>query len=377
MVEHIHFADYLGHDFPSTDFFNYTFRHRERATMGTMRLITWCSYDQDVYPYNDTLSKNINGMTAITDVQATAGFIDTRYFNHRMGIVLDNVGARAVNNFLVGYYFDRDTTTRREEIFSRATPLAAGEHAVYMFDTTYHREAPWVYLTVYCSMPGDTNQMNDTSTYIQPYTTDLEMMRLEVEENMSDSCRVRMVIRNNGNITWYVGFRVDNRINDVSIPRAYSNEEIYIQPGQMRHVMLERAGRPIKIPKNRNRQYVGMGSLNLSTADDNPSNDQTTQIVVLNYFEDIPNVYEPDFVLEQNYPNPYDGTTRIEFSLPYNGNTRFFVTDVVGRVVHEEVKYYGNGRHVIAFDKGSLPAGVYYYGLEFDGERRMHKMIIK
>ena len=377
VVEHIHFADYLGHDFPSTDFFNYTFRHRERATMGTMRLITWCSYDQDVYPYNDTLSKNINGMTAITDVQATAGFIDTRYFNHRMGIVLDNVGARAVNNFLVGYYFDRDTTTRREEIFSRATPLAAGEHAVYMFDTTYHREAPWVYLTVYCSMPGDTNQMNDTSTYIQPYTTDLEMMRLEVEENMSDSCRVRMVIRNNGNITWYVGFRVDNRINDVSIPRAYSNEEIYIQPGQMRHVMLERAGRPIKIPKNRNRQYVGMGSLNLSTADDNPSNDQTTQIVVLNYFEDIPNVYEPDFVLEQNYPNPYDGTTRIEFSLPYNGNTRFFVTDVVGRVVHEEVKYYGNGRHVIAFDKGSLPAGVYYYGLEFDGERRMHKMIIK
>ena len=375
VAEHIHFADYLGHDFPSTEFFNYTFRHRERATMGTMRLITWCSYDQDVYPYNDTLSKNINGMTAITDVQATAGFIDQRYFSDRMGIVLDNVGARAANNFLVGYYYDRDTSTRHEEMFSRATPLAAGEHAVHMFDTIGTRQAPWEYLTVYCSVPGDTNQMNDTSDIVQPYITDLEILRLEVEENMSDSCRVRMVLRNNGNISYYMGFTSTHRINDVRLVRNFGNYEINIEPGQVRHFILQRGGNPIKIPKNRNREYIGSGSISISDA--NTDNNQTTQIVVLNYFEDIPNVYEPDFVLEQNYPNPYDGTTRIEFSLPYNGNTRFFVTDVVGRVVHEEVKYYGNGRHAITFDKGSLPAGVYYYGLEFGGERRMHKMIIK
>ncbi len=376
VVEHIHFADYLGHDLPSTEFFNYTFRHRERATMGTMRLVTWCHYDQDVYPYNDTIYKNINGMTAITDVQATAGLIDQRYqLGIRMGIVLDNVGARAVNNFVVGYYYDRDTNTRHEEIFSRDIPLAAGEHAVHMFEAIDTRQAPWEYLTVYCSMQGDTNQMNDTSDYVQPYITDLEILRLEVEENMSDSCRVRMVVRNNGNITYYMGFTSSHLINDVRINRSYVNYEISIEPGQVRHLMMTRANNPIKIPKSPNREYIGSGSIGLSDA--NMENNQTTQIVVLNYFEDIPNVYEPDFVLEQNYPNPYDGTTRIEFSLPYNGTTRFFVTDVVGRVVHEEVKAYGNGRHVISFDKGSLPSGVYYYGLEFGGERRMHKMIIK
>ena len=78
---------------------------------------------------------------------------------------------------------------------------------------------------------------------------------------------------------------------------------------------------------------------------------------------------EPDLVLEQYYPNPYDGTTRIEFALPYSGNTRFFVTDVVGRIVHEQTAFYGDGRHTITFDKGSLPSGVYSYGLEFDGQR--------
>jgi hypothetical protein len=114
----------------------------------------------------------------------------------------------------------------------------------------------------------------------------------------------------------------------------------------------------------------------LPNADDNPANDQTTIIEVVNYFEDVPHVAEPEFVLEQNYPNPYDGTTRIEFALPYGGSARFFVTDVVGRLVHEETTYYDEGRHTISFNKGKLPSGVYYYGLEFNGQRRMHKMII-
>ena len=82
-------------------------------------------------------------------------------------------------------------------------------------------------------------------------------------------------------------------------------------------------------------------------------------------------------MLEQNYPNPFDGSTRIEFALPSSGSTRFFVTDVVGRLVYEENKEYSDGRHTINFKQGDLPAGVYYYGLEFNGQRRMHKMIVK
>ena len=98
---------------------------------------------------------------------------------------------------------------------------------------------------------------------------------------------------------------------------------------------------------------------------------------MVNYFEDVPTVDEDGFVLEQNYPNPCDGTTRIEFALPYAGKARFFVNDVVGRQVYEQSAEYGQGRHSIDFSRGNLPAGIYYYGMEFDGQRRMHKMIIK
>ena len=371
--EHIVFSDLLGRNLRSTEFFNYTFRHRERATMGTMRLTTWCTYDQDVYPYNDTLFKSIAGIAAITDIQATASMVDDRTQDIHLCIILDNVGALAANDFLVGYVYDRDTATRFEETFHRALPFASGEHAVHRFSQSVPgRSYEWQYITVYCSVPGDTNHRNDTSTVIQPYLTDLEFLKIQVEENMSDSCRVRAVIRSNGNINYIQWLRVYFTIN--GLPNQYTRWDVgecNFAPGDVRHLVFKQ-----KIPKDPNRHYVGSGYFTMPNFDNNTANDQTSIIEVVNYFEDVPHVPEPDFVLEQNYPNPYDGTTRIEFALPYSGNTRFFVTDVVGRLVHEETSAYSEGRHTITFNKGTLPSGVYYYGIEFNGQRRMHKMII-
>jgi hypothetical protein len=374
VTERIVFSDYLGRNLRSTEFFNYTFQHRERATMGTMRLTTWCEYQYDVYPYNDTISKEIAGISAITDMQATAGMIDNRQTtDNHICIVLDNVGARAANDFLVGYVYDRDPSTRFEEIFHRDRPLPAGGHTVHRFSRQVpNRSYEWSYIMVYCSVPGDTNQHNDTSEVIQPYLTDLQYVKIQVEENMSDSCRLRAVIRNNGNVSYLQWVRAYFAINGA--PETYHKFEegqYLIAPGEERHMLF-----PQRIPKSSIRQYIGSGRLMMPNADSDPTNDQTTIIEVVNYFEDVPRVDEPEFVLEQNYPNPYDGSTRIEFALPYSGSTRFFVTDVVGRLVHEETAFYSEGRHTLTFNKGSLPSGVYYYGLEFDGKRRMHKMII-
>lgn len=377
VTEHIRFSDYLGRDLGSTEFFNYTFRHRERATMGTMRLSTWCSYRFDVYPYNDSLFKNIAGIAAITDLQATAGMIDDRSSDdNHICMIIDNVGARAANDFTVGYIYDRDPATFFEETYHRALPLAAGERTLHRFSQVVpNRSYEWQYITVWCSAVDDTNHTNDTSDIIQPYTTDLEFIKLQVEENISDSCRVRAVVRSNGNITWVKNFLIFYSINseDGSSYRfRVDSGTVIINPGETRHILL-----PHKILKSRIREYIGYGRLQLPNADADPANDQTTYVEVLNYFEDVPHVTEPDFVLEQNYPNPYDGTTRIEFSLPYSGNAHFFVTDVVGRRVHEQTAHYAEGRHTITFNKGNLPSGVYYYGLEFNGQRRMHKMIIR
>ncbi len=381
--EHINFSDYLGHNLPSTEFFNYTFRHRERATMGNMLLKVWCKFPLDVYPYNDSVSLQFVGMANIIDVRATAGIIDERRSNYAkkvfMAIVLDNVGARTVNDFEVGCYWDRDTSKRTTAIFHRDGGLEAGGHAVFYIAEDSARSAPRTYLTVWASCPGDTNHFNDTSDVVLPLSFDLELLKLQVEENRTDSCRVRAVIINNGTYPYMNTLTFRGRINETSFNYSIPLQDtLYVQPGQKRHIMiLDRRGNEFKIPKSPFRDYVGMGIIQPPNADDNPANDQTTIIEVLNYFEGVPVAEDMGFVLEQNYPNPFDGSTRIEFALPSSGRARFFITDLLGRLVYERYSLFNQGRNTITIDKGQFPSGVYFYGIDYNGERRMRKMTVK
>lgn len=382
VTEYINFSDYLGRPLGSTEFFNYTFHRRVRATIGTMRISTWCSYDQDTYPYNDTLQRTVAGIASIIDLRATNGIVDAGVQNEKgIEIVIDNVGARMANNFRVGYWYDNDTSTRFEETFYREGGIPAGGRAVHKFSRviTDRGEVPIVYLTCYVAVNGDTNQRNDTTTIISDYYHDLSLDYVEVEETRADRCRVRFTVTNRGTNVYYNFIKPEARINGETADGDYPRFSVYINPGETRHLMAVKNGNTKTIARDPNRSYIGMGQLKSmqQCSDNNQVNDQTTDIRVVNYFEDIPHVNENDFVLEQNFPNPVIDQTKIEFSLPYAGSARFFVTDVVGRPVYERTATYSDGRHSFIFSRDELPAGVYYYGVEFDGERRMHKMIIK
>ena len=381
IAEHIHFPDYLGRNLASNEYFNYTFKHRERATMGVMDLVTWCKYPYDVYLYNDTISRQIVGMSSIVDVRATAGIIDTRdQTKIRMGIVVDNVGARVVNDFEVGCYWDRDTAKTQRVVFHRAEGLPAGGHAVvYIVDTLSGRSAPWEYLTVWVNVPDDVNPRNDTTSIVTPLSVDISYKKIQIEENRTDSCRVRAVIYNGGVIPYVNLLTLFATIDGKKIETTMPKYSWQLDPGHTIHrdFIDKNTGNIIKIPKKPNREYKGVGTMRQSNPDDNPSNDETTIIEVVNYFEGVPLAEDADFILEQNYPNPFDGTTRIEFFLPYGGKARFFVNDLVGRTLYESTAVYEQGRNTISFNKDGLSAGVYYYGIEYNGQRRMHKMIVK
>ena len=84
-----------------------------------------------------------------------------------------------------------------------------------------------------------------------------------------------------------------------------------------------------------------------------------------------------EFLLAQNFPNPFNPVTAIRFKLPHAGPARLAVYDVMGR----EVSLLTNGEtaageHSVAFDARDLPSGVYLYSLVFDGERSTKKMIV-
>lgn len=85
---------------------------------------------------------------------------------------------------------------------------------------------------------------------------------------------------------------------------------------------------------------------------------------------------EKGFALGQNAPNPFTGSSKVDFQLAKNANSALFiVTDVMGRVISSENVATTVGKHSINLT--SYAAGVYYYSLNVDGNVTTKKMIVE
>lgn len=81
--------------------------------------------------------------------------------------------------------------------------------------------------------------------------------------------------------------------------------------------------------------------------------------------------------LGQNYPNPFQGATTVEYSLPQATSVRLTVSDVLGRQVDVLVdQRQAAGRHQVALDASEWPAGMYLYRLEADGRIETRSMLV-
>jgi hypothetical protein len=84
--------------------------------------------------------------------------------------------------------------------------------------------------------------------------------------------------------------------------------------------------------------------------------------------------------LLENYPNPFNGISRISFELVTGGRVQITVTDLLGRDVGRLVDGHRSaGRHVATWDAGGFPTGVYMLRLLMtpDGEGGAPVMIMR
>ena len=72
-----------------------------------------------------------------------------------------------------------------------------------------------------------------------------------------------------------------------------------------------------------------------------------------------------EFVLNLNYPNPFNPSTTISYALPEEADVRLAVFDVSGRRLRTLVdRAQPAGMYEVHFDAGHLPSGLYVYRLE-------------
>ena len=88
------------------------------------------------------------------------------------------------------------------------------------------------------------------------------------------------------------------------------------------------------------------------------------------------------FSLENNYPNPFNPSTRIEFSIPRESSVRLIIFDIIGRVVATLVDTrMAPGTYKVTWDGRNevgqmLSSGVYLYRLQADDRVSTKKMLL-
>ena len=88
-----------------------------------------------------------------------------------------------------------------------------------------------------------------------------------------------------------------------------------------------------------------------------------------------------DYTLEQNFPNPFNPSTIINYSLPFDGQVELVVYNILGSEVAVLVNEYKEaGNHSVEFSteelKNSIGSGVYIYTLKSGSFTQTRKMVI-
>ena len=84
------------------------------------------------------------------------------------------------------------------------------------------------------------------------------------------------------------------------------------------------------------------------------------------------------FSLYQNFPNPFNPTTTIQFHLPTDESVSLTVYNILGKTVIEPIKNmaYQSGTYSILLDGSQLGSGLYYYALKAGMYHDVRKMIV-
>jgi hypothetical protein len=89
--------------------------------------------------------------------------------------------------------------------------------------------------------------------------------------------------------------------------------------------------------------------------------------------ENIPSAYS----LKQNFPNPFNPQTSIDFDIPKRTHVKLNIYDITGKYVTTLVDYeYGSGSYRISWDASSLSSGVYFYSLQTTEYTMTKRMIL-
>ena len=103
---------------------------------------------------------------------------------------------------------------------------------------------------------------------------------------------------------------------------------------------------------------------------------KTAQVFISDAADEAPAIAY-DFAIESVYPNPFNSTTTLRFTLPQPSPVRLSVFDLMGRSVdHLALSSLAAGAHTLNYDGSRLSSGVYVFRLETNRDVRSAKAVL-
>lgn len=102
--------------------------------------------------------------------------------------------------------------------------------------------------------------------------------------------------------------------------------------------------------------------------------DYRTQSISLQFERAVLSAKE--LTVGQNYPNPFDYSTRIPFDLPQDERVNLRIIDNAGRVLYQSAADFNAGKQEWLLDRRDWPAGVLYYQLSTSKTTVTRRMIL-
>ena len=118
--------------------------------------------------------------------------------------------------------------------------------------------------------------------------------------------------------------------------------------------------------------HVGTSSGNISLYATNYCGSSQVQSIYVTSKVGIDNNNLDGFSIK-NYPNPFKDFTKIEFEMPYSGKIIINLFQLSGNYISTITDgYFMQGKHEITFDGRKIPAGNYFFLIEFDFGKKIY-----
>ncbi len=278
-------------------------------------------------------------------------------------------------------FFDSEVSNQTSDVENAATPKTTAEmknEATFTDLSTTGLSSPWDFV----DDPYDDNGTNDDWNIDRSTAINNGYPFLSWQTGNDNSLPVELVsftaIAGNGQVVlkWHTASEIDN---EAFIVEKSSDGQTFNKIAELKGAGSSSIGKNYSYTDNtvtNNKRYF----YRLSDRDfkGTITRHQTISVFVHDAtLESAPEEIKY-YTLYDNYPNPFNPTTTLDYQLPEAGNVQLTVYNSLGQKVRTLV--FGNqpaGYYSVTFDATDLVSGVYYYSLQVENKfNQVKKMIL-